>query len=276
MTDTFVVDDKGQPADLPAPETDERPVKDDAPAPEPEAEEVEEAAASDDEAAEPESEDEERPKPKNRVSARKRIGQLTAELRGVQRELAQVKSGQKPAQADAMPKQDQFETYEEYIDARAAYVAKQTFAAEARKSQEAQQAARQEEMVERFRQRSEGAADRYDDYDDVIAASEVPISNAMGHAIIESDAGPDISYYLAKHPAEARRIAALSPIGQVREIGKLEAKIAAPPKPKKTTAAPTPPKTLRPEAKAVVNPDDMPMAQWVEHERKRMKAKGLL
>lgn len=268
MSDTFVVDDKGAAADLPA----EKP-----------AEKVDDAALEEakpdgtDEAEEQEEDTEEEgetpKKPRNKVSARKRIGQLTAEVRGLQRQLGQL-TQPKPVQPAGMPKQEDFETYEEYIDARAMHVARQTVAEQVRMQTEAQRQAQREQLAESFRQRSEEAAEKYDDYDEVIEASEVPITNAIGHAIMESEIGPDISYYLATHPAEARKIVSLSPVGQIREIGKLEVKLTD--RPKKTTAAPAPPKTLRAAAMPVQDPDKMPIKDWMEQERKRLQAKGKL
>lgn len=45
--------------------------------------------------------------------------------------------------------------------------------------------------------------------------------------IFESDHGPDVTYFLAKHRDELARIAALSPIRQASELGKIEAKVQA-------------------------------------------------
>jgi hypothetical protein len=56
-----------------------------------------------------------------------------------------------------------------------------------------------------------------------------------------------VAYHLATNPGEARRIASLDQISQVRELGKLEAKLSAPPAPqvKLKTDAPDPPNVVR-------------------------------
>lgn len=62
----------------------------------------------------------------------------------------------------------------------------------------------------------------------------------------------DIAHHLVKHPEEAERLMALSPLQRVREVAKLADKFSDEPKvekpaalpPKKTTNAPPPPKTV--------------------------------
>lgn len=66
------------------------------------------------------------------------------------------------------------------------------------------------------------------DYDQVASASTIEVSDAVRDAIMESDVGPRVLYHLAKNPAEADRINALSVASALREIGKLEAKLSEP------------------------------------------------
>ena len=47
----------------------------------------------------------------------------------------------------------------------------------------------------------------------------------MQQAIVESDAGGNLLYYFGQHPEECARIAALSPVGSILEIGKLSTKL---------------------------------------------------
>jgi hypothetical protein len=62
----------------------------------------------------------------------------------------------------------------------------------------------QKEIFDNYNKRVSEARGEYDDWDEVIgAADKIVIPNAAKIAIIESDNGPDIGYYLAKHPEEA-------------------------------------------------------------------------
>jgi len=56
----------------------------------------------------------------------------------------------------------------------------------------------------------------------------VPITPIIGEAILESDIGQDVAYYLGTHPAEAQRLAKLSPTAALREFGKIEASLSKP------------------------------------------------
>jgi hypothetical protein len=87
------------------------------------------------------------------------------------------------------------------------------------------------------------------------------LTEPMQLAISASDEAPAITYHLAKNPAEARRIAAMTPIAQAVEIGRLESRLAAPtpapkPSPKTTTDAPEPPPTARGAGGRFVVPPD--------------------
>ena len=77
----------------------------------------------------------------------------------------------------------------------------------------------------------------------------------MATALRASDKGPEIAYHLASDPAEASRIARLSPALQLMELGKLEAKLTQP-KQRTVTNAPEPaPQARGSGGKFQVNPD---------------------
>ena len=60
-------------------------------------------------------------------------------------------------------------------------------------------------------------------------------------AIMKAENGPDIAHYLGTHQTEARKIFALDPYDQIREIGKLELKLQTPASsPKQPSKAPAP------------------------------------
>lgn len=63
------------------------------------------------------------------------------------------------------------------------------------------------------------------DYDTTIAAgSDLQVSNEVRDAILESEQGPKILHHLAKNPTVVAELAAMSPEGRLRRIGKLEGK----------------------------------------------------
>ena len=93
------------------------------------------------------------------------------------------------------------------------------------------------------------------DWHAVVSASKAPTTPTMDQAIMENENGPEIAYYLAKHPAEALRIYQLSPKAQEREIVRLESRISNI-APTTKTSAPAPIKPIPAAAKAVVSPAD--------------------
>jgi hypothetical protein len=96
----------------------------------------------------------------------------------------------------------------------------------------------QQQVEQAYSDRIAKTAEKYDDFDEIARNPDVKVSGVMAEAIVYSDNGPEMQYYLGKNPAEAERIMKLPPTIQLMELGKIEAKLAGTPAP----AAPTPPK----------------------------------
>lgn len=180
-------------------------------------------------------------------AARREAERLREMVYGQQPQQAQPS----PATAAEKPTREAFDFDEErYEDAMFEWRLKQREQkTELTKAQQQIQEAR-----ERFVEAQEEFAASHEDYDDVVSNPALHITQAMALAVHESEIGPQIAYHLGKNPAEAARIAALSPLSQAREIGRIESKLTAegakprPPKPTKTTSAPPPPPTVRASA----------------------------
>lgn len=116
---------------------------------------------------------------------------------------------------------------------------------------------------------------KHDDFDEVVTHPDVQITRDMVLAMAESDDPGGIAYHLGKNREEAARIAALSPIAQAREIGKIEATLAAPkPAPtKKTTQAPDPIDPVRGASSASKEPADMSFKEYEQAMNER-ESKG--
>lgn len=172
-----------------------------------------------------------------------RISELTAKIRTLETQLSQKGNGPtetKPAAAAAPPPaaddpEPIAEKFGSYLDWQKAYIKW-----ELRQEQRAQETTRiQNEQraaaatrAESWQTRVTKASGEMTDFAEVAQNPDLPVTREMGEAIVESEIGPKILYHLGKNPDEAARIAKLSPVAQVREIGKLEAKLeaaAAPP-----------------------------------------------
>lgn len=84
------------------------------------------------------------------------------------------------------------------------------------------------------------ALEEFPDYEAVVEADDLQISIPMRDAIMAADNGPALAYHLGKNPAEASRIAALNPMMQLIEMGRMMAAVEAQAK-VLPTKVPTPP-----------------------------------
>lgn len=200
--------------------------------------------------------------------AQKRIDALVFQRHQAEREAQYWKQQAQAAQAPAAPKLSDFDTHDEYdqamlqhrIDEGVTRGLSKTAESQATKfSQQAQSAA-----AETYNQRVTDAVTRIPDFVEVVSKSEVPMSQALHDALMDSEKGPELVYHLAKNPAEADRLNSMSVRQMDREIGRLEttfgAKTAPAPPPARVTNAPAPIKPGTP-ASAPANNDPNKMGQ---------------
>jgi hypothetical protein len=140
------------------------------------------------------------------------------------RDLEAKASPQKSDEPDPKPNPAQFNDALEYAEALAEWTTDRRMrerdqAELARKAQEEQSRMRQE-----FQKRLDVAKQGMPDYEEMIASSDVSVSQPVTDAIIESDVGPQVLYYLAENPDFTRALAEKSITAQLRAIGRLEAK----------------------------------------------------
>lgn len=112
------------------------------------------------------------------------------------------------------------------------------------------------------------------DFDEVAFSEDTPMSEPMLDAIVTSELGAQIAYELGKNQDEAERISKLPPVAAIREIGKIESRIAShkPAKegeeepPEASTKAPKPPVPVRrPAGNTGGEPgDDRPYGEWLK------------
>jgi hypothetical protein len=119
-----------------------------------------------------------------------------------------------------MPTIDKFDNFDEYVTAKAEYIASQTLSKHEQRQQQEKAQAAQHQTVEGWNKRV--AAADIPDFHDVVASSDVPMTKIMQQAIMESDNGPKLAYHLATNPADAERIAGMTPIGAVRALTLIE------------------------------------------------------
>lgn len=125
----------------------------------------------------------------------------------------------------AEPRADQFDDAFEYAKALAEWSAEK--ALYERDQQEANRKIEEErqKVIKTWSEKLEKAKPNLPDFDDILASTQVQVTDDVRDAILESDVGPEILYHLASLDGEeAQKFQALSTAKALREIGKLEAK----------------------------------------------------
>lgn len=165
---------------------------------------------------------------------------------------------------------DRFESTDAYAEALATRKAEELL-----RQREMQKQHR--EILDAYSEREEEARNKYDDFEQVAYNPSLPITTVMAQTIQASDIGPEMAYYLGVNPKEADRISKLAPFLQAKEIGKIEAKLAADPPVKKSTSAPAPisPVTAKSSGAPAYDTTDprstkaMSTSEWIAAERLR-------
>lgn len=134
-----------------------------------------------------------------------------------------------PAQAQAddlgeEPKPEQFSDMYEYAKALAEYTADKKLMERDKQEMARKAAAEQEVKFKAWADRVNAAKTELPDFDDMVQSSDVRVSDPVRDAIIESEHGPRILYYLAENSEFAKKLGEMSVVSAVREIGKIEAR----------------------------------------------------
>lgn len=220
-------------------------------------------------------------KPKSKRGLDKRFRELTLKIRGLEAALAAAKPESIPAvatpapsaPAEGKPVAGDFQTYEEYTEALTLWTIDQRETKRAADQSRKQLEAAQNEAAALWDKRLDAARKQFEDFDELVLENDqVNISDAMKQAIFEAERGPEVAYFLATNPAEADRIAKLSPTAAIRAIGKIEDGLTptkAPSTKPKVSSAPAP---ITPSSRPAANSAKKPLGEvsdFAEYERRR-------
>lgn len=185
---------------------------------------------------------------------------------------------QEPTEKPA-PKLEDFDSTEKWAAAYAQWTEEKI----ARKAEEAAAQrlarAREEEtratLQSQWQERLSKFAEKHPDAHVVIANPTLPITQAMTEVITSSELGPEIAYHLGKNPAEAARIARMSPTQQAAALGRLEAKLASAPPPaaprRPVSRAPEPPAPIDGSGTPTVDLENCSISEYLERRLGRRK-----
>jgi hypothetical protein len=195
----------------------------------------------------------------------------------LEKRLAELEAKAKPQESPQAgePTLAQFDyDPEKYAAAKADFAKTQTAKElEAKQRTEAQQQANKK-LLSDWEEKATRGSDKYDDWDEKVG--DIKPTMPFIAAMMEADIADDIAYHLGTHPKEAQRIASLSPLSQIREIGKLEAKLLAKAaEPKTPSKAPAPVVPLTGAGTPVTSEpsDNDDIGQWIKKRQKQVHGK---
>jgi hypothetical protein len=161
----------------------------------------------------------------------------------------------------------------DYVKAVAKYEAAAFMAAERATWAEQQSQARarddNQRVIRSFEEKAAAARQAHPDFDAValLAPTDIPPGSAADLWVLEDEAGAEILYHLqqATNAGERKRILALGPREQLKELVRLGDRLTAPPAAARTTNAPPPPPTLATRA-TPADPVERALAQGTDDE----------
>lgn len=156
----------------------------------------------------------------------------------------EAQQAQKPAgtPAEGAPTFAQYDyDPEKYAEAKAKFETERARKQETEKQRTEYARQEQQRLTSSWSERVEKGEDKYEDFHEKVGDLTKYINIPAVAAVIEAENAEDLAYYFGSNPNEFQRIVQLPPRSQVREIGKLEAKLLAEPaKPKTPSEAPAP------------------------------------
>lgn len=249
-----------------------------------------ETSDEEEEAATSES-DSEPEKPKRRSRAEERINALTREkyeaqkqAEALQSQLQQIQEQIYQRQAvenvgQDMPTLAQFDYNEEaYQQAIQQWSQKQVQTYQQTLEQQRQQAEQykqaQAEQQKLQQAVAEGQA-KYPDFMTKVFDPNLPSLRDMNpyafQAVMESEAGVDVAYYLANNPQEVYAFASMNPVQAIKHVARLEAQFAE--KPKAKAPLSKPPTKVSGSAEAVKDPANMTTEEFMQWRESQIRAK---
>jgi hypothetical protein len=185
---------------------------------------------------------------------------LVEKLTGAQPGATTAKSDQE----DPKPTRDKYEDPDKFAEDLAAWTGRKAAQAaineERTKTLYAQVVTAQQQLQRTYDERVEKAKAKLTDWADVVMTDELQISVPMAQEIVLLEHGPEVAYYLGKHPAEAKRISLLDARSVVREMARIEAKVLEKPA---VSSAPNPVKPVGSRnAAGPKSPEDESMEEY--------------
>lgn len=177
------------------------------------------------------------------------IARQQAEIEALRRSPARPVPTKSAAElAGPRPHPSQYATVADYQAAASGWEAKRQFIdldiQNRRADQQASAALEQESRARAYAEKQEDARAALPDYDTVVGAARMAVSDPVAEALMESEHTARLEYHLAKNPKTLAELNRMSPKQAALAVGRLEAVLTAQPA-KRSTQAPPPPSALK-------------------------------
>jgi hypothetical protein len=157
----------------------------------------------------------------------------------LEKQLAEVRQQTQQPAAQGEPRLEDFQDIKKYAEAYAKWNTENVLKQQEQTRQTETAKATQTKLTSEWEGKAKLGDEKYDDFDEVVG--DLTPTTPWAMAVMQAENAHDVAYYLGTHLDEAKRIIALDPVSQIREVGRLEAKLqAAPPTPKASSKAPAP------------------------------------
>jgi len=238
---------------------------------------------------------------KRRSDFQKRIDRFTRksaqqeqEIQALRRELESLRgtqAQQQPAkvQSSGEPQLEDFDTYTEWQMAHNRYLVQEELK---QRDEQARMASVEDGFRRRFQESGIDLKEYQEALEDLNSYNVPQPDKEVVMFMLESEVGPQISYYYATHPEEAKRVAGLSKSAQLVEFARTETKLLAEREAKananakakaetkpvpKPSAAPNPPSMVQPGAVPVARKTQADVANdyqaWKKMREEQLKAR---
>ncbi len=179
--------------------------------------------------------------PKVKQSAQERIAELANKRRDAEKKAdetrrendelrARIKALETAApavQQEDKPKRINFASEDDYIEALTDWKAQKAVINREQQQQQARFASEEAESSAKYMKTVDEAKSRYDDFSDIVGAARIAIPQHIAMAIKDSEIGGDLTYYLAKHQDEVKKLLEMNPVKAVKYIDRLERDLLA-------------------------------------------------
>jgi hypothetical protein len=157
----------------------------------------------------------------------------------LEKQLAEARQQSPQPVAPGEPRLEDFSDIKKYAEAYAKWNTESVLKQQEQTRQVEATKTSQAKLVAEWEGKVKLGDEKYDDFDEIVGDLSPTTPWAM--AVMSAENAHDVAYYLGTHLDEAKRIIALDPVSQIREVGGVSAKLLLqPPTPKASSKAPAP------------------------------------